>query len=158
LDSGRKLTGATECGPLTEDMLWLGQFVDNDEPIGLPHAALPTHLAVVGAAGSGKTWDAKALTEEAVRLGVPVLAIDPQGDLVQFLKPRPIAEFADEQRASYQSFWQRVNPHVWTPGSSHANRICLSPIRIPLEGELAGLDESRRHEEVDNLLTSVAGN
>ena len=29
---------------------------------------------------------AKVVAEEAVRLGVPVLAIDPQGDLVQFLR------------------------------------------------------------------------
>src|SRR5262249_39664424 len=35
---------------------------------------------------------------------------------------------------------------------------CLSPIRIPRSNELAKLDESRRHEEVDSVLTSVAGN
>jgi CRISPR/Cas system-associated exonuclease Cas4 (RecB family) len=157
-ESGRNSTETTKSGPLAEDMLWLGQFVDNAEPIGFPHAALPTHVAVVGAAGSGKTWVAKVLTEEAVRQGVPVLAIDPQGDLVQLMKPRATAEFADAQRAEYEAFWQRVEPHIWTPGSSHADRICLSPIRIPRSNELAEVDESRRHEEVDNLLTSVAGN
>src|SRR5262249_55597801 len=34
----------------------------------------------------------------------------------------------------------------------------LNPIRVPRLSELAGLDEPRRHEEVDNLLTAVAGN
>src|SRR5262249_37637744 len=157
-DSARNSTRTTNSEPPAEDMLWLGRLIDTEESIGLPTAALPTHVAVVGAAGSGKTWVAKVLTEEAVRQGVPVLAIDPQGDLVQLLKPRAIAEFADEQRAAYGAFWQRVEPHIWTPGSSHADRICLSPIRIPRSNELAKLDESRRHEEVDSVLTSVAGN
>ncbi len=157
-DSAGTSTRTTKSEPPAEDMLWLGRFVDNVETIGLPTAALPTHVAVVGAAGSGKTWVAKALTEEAVRQGVPVLAIDPQGDLVQLLKPRAIAEFADEQRPAYGAFWHRVEPHIWTPGSSHADRICLSPIRLPRSVDLAELEESRRKEEADNLLTSVAGN
>lgn len=147
-----------ETPPVAEDALWLGQTADSNEPVGLPRSALLTHVAVVGAAGSGKTWVAKAVAEEAIRQGVPVLAIDPQGDLVQLLKPRGIDVFADEQRDVYEAFWQRVEPHVWTPGSSHASRLCLSPIRVPRLTELAELDEPRRREEVDNLLTSVAGN
>src|SRR5262249_43650377 len=118
----------------------------------------PTNVTVVGAAGSGKTWLAKVLAEEAVCQGIPVLAIDPQGDLVQLLKPRSIDEFGDRQRDAYEAFWQRAEPRIWTPGSSHANRLCLNPIRVPRLTELIGLDESRRHEEVENLLTSVAGN
>jgi CRISPR/Cas system-associated exonuclease Cas4 (RecB family) len=157
-DSAGNSTRTAKSESPPADMLWLGRFVDNEEAIGLPTAALPTHVAVVGAAGSGKTWVAKALTEEAVRQGVPVLAIDPQGDLVQLLKPRAIAEFTDEQRPAYEAFWHRVEPHIWTPGSSHADRICLSPIHLPRCGDLADLEESRRKEEVDNLLTSVAGN
>ena len=48
---------------------------------------LTTHTAVIGAAGSGKTWLAKGIVEEAILQGIPVLAVDPQGDLVQFLRP-----------------------------------------------------------------------
>src|SRR6202041_1088719 len=97
---------------------------------GLPLSALPTHVAVVGAAGSGKTWMAKVVAEEAIRLGVPVLAIDPQGDLVQF--PRSSTRLDGlslDERALHREFLDRVEPRVWTPGTSHGRRLSLEPIR-----------------------------
>ncbi len=48
-------------------------------------ASSNTHIAVVGAAGAGKTWTAKVIAEEVAASAAGVLAIDPQGDLVQFL-------------------------------------------------------------------------
>ncbi|MBV8230627.1 MAG: DUF87 domain-containing protein, partial [Planctomycetaceae bacterium] len=61
----------------TPDALRIGTTVDGGRPVWLLLAALPTHVAVVGAAGSGKSWMAKVVAEEAIRLGVPVLAVDP---------------------------------------------------------------------------------
>jgi hypothetical protein len=128
-------------------------------PVGLPRAALPTHTAVVGAAGSGKTWVAKVLAEEAILQGVPVLAIDPQGDLVQFLKRRDPLALPTKQRPRYDRFWEIVEPRVFTPGSSHGVRLSLSPLRLPRPEELTVFtDPSRRQEELDGLLSTTAGN
>ncbi len=129
-----------------------------DSPVGLPLSALPTHVAVVGAAGSGKTWMAKVIAEEAIRLGVPVLAIDPQGDLVQFL--RPAAEppgLSDADRSLRRDFLDRVEPRIWTPGSSHGRRLSLDPIRLPGRDELARIaDPDRREEEWQGMLGVAA--
>lgn len=145
--------------PASAGVLFLGTTTTSSMPVGLPLAALPTHVAVVGAAGSGKTWMAKVVAEEAVRLGVPVLAVDPQGDLVQFLRraPEPPALSAAEKRLR-DEFVDRVEPRVWTPGSSHGRRLCLDPIRLAARDELARVaDPARRREEWEGMLAAAAG-
>lgn len=143
----------------SDDALWIGQSLDGRHPVMLPCSALPTHVAVVGAAGSGKTWLAKVLAEEAIVSGVPVLAVDPQGDLVQFLRTRDPEAVPDNARPRYDQFRRQAEVRVFTPGTSHGIRLCLSPLRLPDAGELGALpDPRRRQEELDGLLTSVAGN
>jgi hypothetical protein len=51
------------------------------EALALDPAGLTTHGVIVGMTGSGKTGLAVGLIEEALLQGVPVLAIDPKGDL-----------------------------------------------------------------------------
>jgi hypothetical protein len=143
---------------IRENSAQIGTTIVGRRLVAIPVAALPTHVAVVGAAGSGKTWLAKVLAEEAIRLEIPVLAIDPQGDLVQFL--RPAAEFPDltpEEKALRHGFLDRVEPRVWTPGSSHGRRLCLDPIRLAKLSDLAHItDPIRRAEEWEGMLAVVA--
>ncbi len=143
---------------IRENSAQIGTTIVGRRLVAIPVAALPTHVAVVGAAGSGKTWLAKVLAEEAIRLEIPVLAIDPQGDLVQFL--RPAAEFPDltqEEKALRRGFLDRVEPRVWTPGSSHGRRLCLDPIRLAKPSDLAHItDPIRCAEEYEGMLAVVA--
>ncbi|MHB1556302.1 MAG: helicase HerA-like domain-containing protein [Isosphaeraceae bacterium] len=136
----------------------IGTSESDNLPVELPLAALPTHVAIVGAAGGGKTWLAKVLAEEAIRQGIPVLAIDPQGDLVQFLRPGPDPPgLAEPFRSMRREFLDRVEPRVWTPGTSHGRRLCLDPIRLPGRDDLARIDDpSRRQEEWRELLGAAA--
>jgi DNA helicase HerA-like ATPase len=132
---------------------------DRGELVCVPRTALNTHVAVVGAAGSGKTWTAKIIAEEAVRNGVPVLAIDPQGDLVQFLRRSPQREIEPRFARAYEQFWERAEPRIYTPGSSHATRLSLNPLRLPKVGELAHIeDPARRAEEEALLIQAVSAN
>jgi hypothetical protein len=70
--------------------LYLGKDVDPKSGalgarLELNPADLVTHGLIVGMTGSGKTGLAIALIEEVLRQGVPVLAIDPKGDLGNLL-------------------------------------------------------------------------
>ena len=69
---------------------------------------LVTHAVCVGMTGSGKTGLGIALIEEAAIDGVPVLAIDPKGDLANLLLTFPdlsrrrFAPWVDEDEARTQ--------------------------------------------------------
>ena len=65
--------------------------------LDLDPADLVTHGLIVGMTGSGKTGLAIALIEEVLKQGVPVLAIDPKGDLGNLL-----LVFADQEPASFE--------------------------------------------------------
>jgi len=67
--------------------------------------SLTTHGVIVGMTGSGKTGLGVVLIEEALRSGVPVLAIDPKGDLTNLcltfpgLAPSDFRPWIDEAQA-----------------------------------------------------------
>jgi len=70
--------------------LYLGKQLDPKtgklgERLDLDPADLLTHGLIVGMTGSGKTGLAITLIEEVLRQGIPVLAIDPKGDLGNLL-------------------------------------------------------------------------
>jgi hypothetical protein len=70
--------------------LYLGKTFDpKDASLGatihLDSADLLTHGLIVGMTGSGKTGAAITLIEEVLKQGVPVIAIDPKGDLGNLL-------------------------------------------------------------------------
>ncbi|MHA1332321.1 MAG: helicase HerA-like domain-containing protein, partial [Candidatus Hodarchaeales archaeon] len=47
----------------------------------IPTNILRTHALVLGASGSGKTVMCKAIVEELILQNIPVIAVDPKGDL-----------------------------------------------------------------------------
>jgi hypothetical protein len=70
--------------------LYVGRGVDPasgkpGSPLELDPDDLLTHGMIVGMTGSGKTGLAIVLLEELLRQGVPVIAIDPKGDLANLL-------------------------------------------------------------------------
>ncbi len=69
--------------------LYLGRGVDPSgkpgERLELESRDLLTHAFIVGMTGSGKTGLAVDLIEELLRKGIPVLAVDPKGDLGNLL-------------------------------------------------------------------------
>src|SRR5258706_3403644 len=67
----------------------------------LPAHHLVTHGVVVGMTGSGKTGLVTVLIEEALRSGIPVLAVDVKGDLANLLLSFP--SFAAESIAPWAS-------------------------------------------------------
>src|SRR5262245_23459878 len=66
-----------------------------DDPLLYESKDLLTHAMCVGMTGSGKTGLGITLIEEAAIDGVPVLAIDPKGDLANLLLTFPSLEASE---------------------------------------------------------------
>ncbi len=119
------------------------------EPALVDPADLTTHGVIVGMTGSGKTGLAVALMEEVLLSGVPVLAIDPKGDLTNLLltfpelRPDDFAPWVPDgsDPAQVASTWRdgladwgigperiaalraKVRMGVYTPGSAAATPL-----------------------------------
>jgi hypothetical protein len=82
-------------------LFYLGKRYDLDantrinEPVLYDSKDLVTHAMCVGMTGSGKTGLGITLIEEAAIDGVPVLAIDPKGDLANLLLTFPHLDASD---------------------------------------------------------------
>lgn len=82
-------------------LFYLGRQVDpstrrvTEIPVLYEANDLVTHAAIVGMTGSGKTGLGISVIEEAALDGVPVLAIDPKGDLGNLLLTFPALTAAD---------------------------------------------------------------
>jgi hypothetical protein len=99
------------------------------------------------------------VVEEAILHDIPVLAIDSQGDLVQFLRHQDADQFTGNARQRFEAYRKRVEPRIYTPGSAHAIRISMNPLRLARDADLQDLpDPERRAEELQNILETVAGN
>ncbi|MBR6023223.1 MAG: ATP-binding protein, partial [Kiritimatiellae bacterium] len=68
-----------------------------DAPLIYPAKDLTTHAVCVGMTGSGKTGLGVTLVEEAALDGIPVILIDPKGDLANLLLTFPDLDPADFQ-------------------------------------------------------------
>ncbi len=68
---------------------------DKDGPLLYDAKDLTTHAVIVGMTGSGKTGLGVGLIEEALIDGVPVIAIDPKGDLGNLLLTFPALTGSD---------------------------------------------------------------
>ena len=122
-------------------VFYLGREVGpgTDEPPRTPvlydAADLTTHACIVGMTGSGKTGLGVGLIEEAALDGVPVIAIDPKGDLgnlaLQFpaLAPADFRPWIDAQTAAREG----VTPDALAASTAEAWRAGLAAWDQPAE-------------------------
>src|SRR4051812_28445465 len=117
------------------------------EPLLYDSKDLTTHAVCVGMTGSGKTGLCLALIEEAALNGIPVIAIDPKGDLGNLLlafpklEPGDFRQWIDESEAarkklspddyaaSQAEVW-RKGLDSWGEGTDRIRRFCDTVDRV----------------------------
>ncbi|MHA1368394.1 MAG: ATP-binding protein [Promethearchaeota archaeon] len=91
------------------------------------------HAGIFGSTGSGKTVLGKIICEEAALNQIPVIAIDPQGDIAALkligdenkLKEKGIPQEAIDK------YKNQVEVRIYTPSSKKGLTISINPINIP---------------------------
>ncbi len=110
----------------------------NDEgPVALKADTFQRHFACLGSSGSGKTVACKVICEEFVRQGVPVIAIDPQGDIAR------MGERASEATVRkkgvpveiLKQYDEKADVVIWTPASSKGVPLCVNPLNFDFESD-----------------------
>jgi len=109
-------------------LFYLGKRYDlakrkrQDEYVLYDSKDLVTHAVCVGMTGSGKTGLGIGLIEEAAIDGIPVLAIDPKGDLPNLLltfpnlSPADFAPWIDQAQAERQGVSSDALAAEWPRG------------------------------------------
>lgn len=154
--------------------LHLGRLPDSTDRLELDPSRLRTHGVVVGMTGSGKTGLCLVMLEELVRAGVPILALDPKGDLGNLglvfpeLRSADFQPWAGEQDADaiatrwrsglereglvpdgIQGLRDKLDLTVYTPGSEAGVPInLLGSLRCPAA---TGDDEAARELVADTV-------
>ena len=107
----------------------------NESPVELPIKAFHRHLMALGASGSGKTVLCKCVMEEAVRNDIPLIIVDPQGDISSLaLKGNPEeTEKHGTPLAIRDEFFEKARVAIFTPASSRGIPISVNPLKFPPE-------------------------
>ncbi|CAN5696864.1 ATP-binding protein [soil metagenome] len=119
----------------------------DDQPVMYDASDLTTHAVCVGMTGSGKTGLCLALMEEALLDGVPVLAIDPKGDLGNLmltfpsLAPADFAPWVDPAQATRAGITvdelAAKTAETWRAGLAASGQSAERIARLRAAGEVA---------------------
>ncbi|MCW4034213.1 MAG: DUF853 family protein [Candidatus Bathyarchaeota archaeon] len=112
---------------------FLGTQKENATAVEYPVDALQRHLMAIGASGSGKTVLCKCLMEEAIRNNIPVVIVDPQGDISSLgLKGDPQEiENHGIPLSMQEEYFEKARVAIFTPASSKGIPISVNPLSFP---------------------------
>lgn len=118
----------TDLGPIRLGETVVG--VGEGEPVHLHTDDLTRHVALLAAAGSGKTVLLKRIVEEAACRGIPSLVIDVANDLARLGErwPSPPEAFNDDDRRAANAYFSGTETVVWTPGWGEGNPLSVDPL------------------------------
>jgi len=89
----------------------------------------------LGGSGSGKTVLCKCVMEEGVRNSIPLIIVDPQGDIASLAlraDPKEIEKHGT-LLSIQEEFFNKARVAIFTPASSKAIPISVNPLKFPPE-------------------------
>lgn len=148
-------TGKAGLGHAVSDSLFLGKTVLDRTDVLFPVQALKRHFVALGGSGSGKTVLCKCVIEEAVRNSVPVLIVDPQGDISSLAIKGDVEEITQHGTAVevLDDFFGKARIAIFTPASNRAIPISVNPFRSPSQSILY----EEAVQAIDITASSLAG-
>ncbi len=149
----------------------------NGTDVELPANDLVTHGVLVGMTGSGKTGLLMAMMEETLLQGIPVIMIDPKGDLGNLcltfpnLAPTDFAPWVPSgtDPATVATTWKEGLAGWGLDGNSVGALRDAAPVTIYTPGSNAGIplnvigsmaptpggDEEARHDEIESFVSGL---
>ncbi len=112
---------------------FLGRELASETPVEFPIESLHRHFMALGASGSGKTVLCKCMMEEAIRHGIPVLIVDPQGDISSLALKGDSEEIENHgtQLTIQEEYFDKARITIFTPASSKGIPISVNPLSFP---------------------------
>ncbi len=112
---------------------FLGKEQKTKKPVELPIEALHRHLMALGASGSGKTVLCKCLMEEAIRHDIPVVIVDPQGDISSLALKGNLEEMETHgiPFTMQEEYFEKARISIFTPASNKGIPISVNPLDFP---------------------------
>jgi predicted transcriptional regulator len=120
-------------GTETHGFLFLGRATNDGSAVELPVGAFKRHFMALGGSGSGKTVLCKCVIEEAVRNNIPIIIIDPQGDISSLAikgNPEELKEHGTPLEVQ-EEFFSKARIAIFTPASNKAIPISVNPFKSP---------------------------
>ena len=154
----RETNDLSDCSRFMKNPLTIGTAQDGSS-VQLPMDAMRRHMLALGSSGSGKTVLCKVIVEEMIRKGLPVIAIDPQGDLASLAMaedPAVLVKMGVDP-AIAREFFDRVDVKIWTPGASLGIPLSFTPtMDVPSSG-IRPEDRLRAFGAIAQSLAAMVG-
>ena len=150
-----KDAGENNSGIAASGSMFIGKTVVDKIEVLLPVQALKRHFIALGGSGSGKTVLCKCVIEEAVRNKIPVLIVDPQGDISSLAIKGDVEDLRQHGTAVevQEDFFGKARVAIFTPASNRAIPICVNPFKSPSQG----VPNEEAIQAIDLTADSLAG-
>ena len=127
--------------------------------ITLNPATLLRHMMSLGSSGSGKTVLCKVVVEEFVRHGLPVICIDPQGDICSLALNAKSTAFLEEKGIApslVAEFASKADVVLFSPASRKGIALSADPFNIDLL-KLSDAEQIYAITSVATMIVSLLG-
>lgn len=126
---------------------------DNSD-INIPLKSLKRHFVALGSSGSGKTVLVKAIMEECIRAGIPLIIVDLQGDLASLALDgdKSLMESKGVPGKYYDEINKKKQVAIWTPASDKGLTLSINPLKAPPDN----MDHADRIQAIDSIADTIA--